>query len=188
MAKRLMPFIAAVIVFAWAPVASAQFWSAPGFVGIVDEADMSIHVFGSNGAVAIRSSVARGTLNVRYPILVGGLGEFFPPESGDCTQIRAILRDTGPGARVIVRLMRLSIGGDLVLGELSSLAEIDSDTRPPAAQPNQYSKYSACLTEDPGALGDFTYFVEVQLIKTTATANPGLMSLQICNNADACDP
>jgi len=186
MAKRLMPFISAVIVFAWAPAASAQFWSAPGFGGIVDEADMSIHVFGSNGAVAIRSSVARGTLNVRYPVLAGGLGQFLPPESGDCTQIRAILRDTGPGARVIVRLMRLSIGGDLELGVMSSLAEIDSDTRLPSG--NQYSKYRACLTEHPGAFGDYTYFFDVQLIKTTATANPGLMSLQICNNDDACEP
>jgi hypothetical protein len=186
MPRRLIWFVSAVIVFGWAPDASAQFWSTPGFVGIVDEADMSMHVFGSSGAVAIRSSVARGTLNIRYPILIGGFGEFFPPESGDCTQIRAMLRDTGPGARVIVRLMRLSIGGDLVLGELSSLAEIDSDTRQPSG--NQYSRYSACLTEDPGAAGDYTYFFDVQLIKTTATGNPGLMSLQICGNEDACEP
>jgi hypothetical protein len=187
MAKRLVPFISAVIVFAWAPVASAQFWSSPGFVGSVDEADTSMHVFGSNGAVAIRSSVARGTLNVRYPVLFGGLGQFFPPESGDCTQIRAMVRDTGPGARVIVRLMRLSIGGDLELGVLSSLAVIDSDTSL-AGPSNQFTRRQACLTEDPGAAGDYTYFFDVQLIKTTATANPGLMSLQICSNDDACEP
>jgi len=182
-----VPFIAAVIVFAWAPDAFAQFWSAPGFVGIVDEADLSAHVFGSNGAVAIRTTVGRATLNVRYPVHGGVPGEFFPPESGDCTQIRAMLRDTGPGARVIVRLMRLSIGGDLVLGELSSLAEIDSDTSL-AGPSNQYTRRQACLTEHPGAFGDYTYFFDVQLIKTTATANPGLMSLQICNNEDACEP
>jgi hypothetical protein len=187
MPRRLIWFVSAVIVFGWAPDASAQFWSTPGFVGIVDEADMSMHVFGSSGAVAIRSSVARGTLNIRYPILIGGFGEFFPPESGDCTQIRAMLRDTGPGARVIVRLMRLSIGGDLVLGELSSLAEIDSDTSL-AGPSNQFTRRQACLTEHPGAFGDYTYFVDVQLIKTTATANPGLMSLQICSNEDACEP
>jgi hypothetical protein len=29
-------------------------------------------------------------------------------------------------------------------------------------------------------LSSFTYYVDVQLIRTTATANPGLMSLQIC--------
>jgi len=34
----------------------------------------------------------------------------------------------------------------------------------------------------------FTYYVDVQLIKTTATANPGLMSLQICPSQDFCDP
>jgi hypothetical protein len=186
MRQTLVAVVSAVIVFAWAPDASAQFWSTPGFVGIVDEADTSIHAFGSNGAVAIRSAVARGTLNLRYPVQGGVPGEFFPPDSGDCTQIRAMLRDTGRGARVIVRLMRLSIGGDLVLGELSSIAEIDSDTRLPSG--NRYSRYSACLTEHPGAFGDYAYFVDVQLIKTSATANPGLMSLQICNNEDACEP
>jgi hypothetical protein len=188
MARKItLSFISAVLLLACAPDASAQFWSTPGFVGIVDEADTSIHVFGSNGAVAIRSSVARGTLNLRYPVQGGVPGEFFPPDSGDCTQIRAMLRDTGPGARVIVRLMRLSIGGDLVLGELSSVAEIDSDTSLPGPS-NQYTRRQACLTEHPGTLGDYAYFMDVQLIKTAATASPGLMSLQICNNEDACEP
>jgi hypothetical protein len=30
--------------------------------------------------------------------------------------------------------------------------------------------------------------VDVQLIKTAATAHPGLMSLQICPSQDFCDP
>jgi hypothetical protein len=186
MVNRLASFISAVILLACAPDASAQFWSVPGFVGSVDEADTSIYKFNDTGSVSIKSSVARGTLNLRYPVQGGVPGEFFPPDSGDCTQIRAMFRDTGPGARVIVRLMRLSIGGDLVLGELSSLAEIDSDRMPNSG--DRYTKSHACLTEHPGLFGDYAYFVDVQLIKTTATANPGLMSLQICNNEDACEP
>ena len=185
MANRLSWLISAVLLLAWAPDASAQFWSAPGFVGIVDEADTSMHVFGSNGAVAIRSSVSRGTLNVRYPILVGGFGAFQPGPS-DCTQIRVIVRDPGPGARVIVRLVGLGIGGEAVIGELRTLAEFDSDTRAPSG--NQYVKYSACFNQEPGPHGDYTYFMEAALIKSTATANPGLMSLQICSSDDACEP
>ena len=34
----------------------------------------------------------------------------------------------------------------------------------------------------------FAYYVEAQLRKTNATANPGLMSVQICPSQDACDP
>jgi hypothetical protein len=187
MAHKLKLFISTMIVIAWAPVASAQDWAAAGFTGSVDEADTSIHVFGSNGAVAIRSSVARGTLNVRYQVHDMPV-EFNPPELGDCTEIRANLRDTGPGARVIVRLMRLGIGGEAPVGELTLLAEIDSDTFPSAAQ-NRYVMHRACLNVDPAAnLTDFTYFVDAQLIKTTATANPGLLSLQVCRSQDFCDP
>jgi hypothetical protein len=187
MAHKLKSFISTMIVLACVPVASAQEWATAGIAGSVDEADTSIHVFGSNGAVAIKSSVARGTLNVRYQVQDMPTG-FNPPESGDCTEIRANLRDTGPGARVIVRLMRLGIGGEAPTGELTVLAEIDSDTFPSAAS-NRYTMHRACLTQDSGApLTDWTYFVDAQLIKTTATAQPGLLSVQICRSQDFCDP
>jgi hypothetical protein len=101
------------------------------------------------------------------------------PQEGDCPELRANLRDTGPGARVIARLMRLGIGGEAVVGELTSIAEIDSDTFPSATS-DRYITHRACLYGEPGPIVDFTYYVDVQLIKTTATANPGLMSLQIC--------
>jgi hypothetical protein len=184
MAHTRKLFIATMIVLTWASVASAQEWAVAGFTGIVDEADTSMHVFGSNGAVAIKSSVGRGTLNVRYPVDMR-VREFNPPDS-DCTELRANLRDTGSGSRVIVRLMRLGIGGEAPVGELTLLAEIDSNAFGGAS--NQYITHRACFTQDPGFLTDWTYFVEAQLIKTVATANPGLMSLQICSSQDACDP
>jgi hypothetical protein len=171
----------------WAPVASAQIsiWSAAGATGAIDESGLSMYVFGSNGAVAIRSSVDRGTLTVRYP--VGVLQ--FTPQPGDCPEIRANVRDTGPGARVIVRLMRLSMNGFTgPVGELTSIAEIDSDTVPPSGAPNQFRSFRACLNGDPDPITDFTYYVDVQLIKTAATASPGLLSLQICPSQDFCDP
>lgn len=195
MPLRIVSFISAVILFAWAPAASAQTWSAVGFNGSVDEADTSIHVFGSNGAVAIRSS-ARGTLNVRYPVQT--LRDLLVGQDGDCPDMRVSLRDTGPGARVIVRFVAMDIfpGGGFANpeGTLTVLGEIDSDTLRPIPDPNQYRSASVCLaTTAPGIenlidYSFFAYFVDVQLIKTTAGANPGLRSLQICPSQDFCDP
>jgi hypothetical protein len=191
MARRLTSsLLSAIIVLAWAPVASAQ-WSAAGVTGIVDEADLNIHSFNSTGSVSIKSSVASGTLDIRYPVQT--LPNLLIPQPLDCTDMRVNLRDTGPGARVIVRFMALSIfpGSGT---QLTSLAEIDSDTRPPVGDPNQYRSYSVCLNNlSPGSehlidYSFFAYYVDVQLIKTAAGANPGLMSLQICNSQDACDP
>ena len=86
-----MLFVSAVILLAWVPVASAQTWSALGFNGNVDEADTSMHVFGSNGAVAIKSG-ARGTLNLRYPVQT--LADRLVGQEGDCPDLRVALRDT----------------------------------------------------------------------------------------------
>jgi len=195
MSNRLLSFISAVIVSGSAAVAAAQagsIWSAAGVTGIVDEADLTIHSFNSTGSVAIKSSVASGTLDIRYPVQT--VPDLLVPQQGDCPEMRVNLRDTGPGARVIVRLMALSIfpGSGT---QVTSIAEIDSDrSQPPLGDPNEYHSYRTCLDNvPPGSefLFDkafFTYYVEAQLIKTTATANPGLMSLQICPSQDACDP
>jgi hypothetical protein len=181
-----MSFVAAAVVFAWASVASAQGWAAAGATGAVDESGRSMYVFGSNGAVAIRSSVTRGTLTLRYP--VQSLPFEFTP-TGDCTELRVLLRDTGSGARVIVRVMQLGIDGEATIGELTSIAEIDSDRMPASGDPNQYRRYHACLTHGVSSGGgDYLNYVDVQLIKTTATANPGLMFLKICPSQDFCDP
>jgi hypothetical protein len=186
MAHKLTLFISTIIVLAWAPGASAQpEWAVAGFAGSVDEADTGIHVFGSNGAVAIKSSLASGALNIRYPVELRFF-QFNPPGT-DCTELRANLRDAGPGARVIVRLMRLGIGGEAPVGELTVLAEIDSD-RSPATGTNRYTTYRECLNQDPGFLTDWTYFVDAHLIKTSTAGQPGLMSLQICSSQDSCDP
>ena len=98
--------------------------------------------------------------------------------------LRARLRDTGARARVLVRLIAL----DITTGERFSLGQIDSDNVPTPADPTQYELYRTCLNVDSSHPFDFvffTYYVEAQLIKTTATANPGLMALQICTE-DRC--
>jgi len=194
MFKRLVALTSAVIVSASASVAVAQsdsIWSAAGVTGIVDEAGLNMHVFNSSGSVSIRSAVASGTLDIRYPVQT--VPDLLIPQAGDCPEMRVNLRDTGAGARVIVRLMALSIfpgSGTRV----TPLAEIDSDKSQPPGDPNAYHNYRTCVNNlPPGSefLFDkafFTYYVEAQLIKTASTANPGLMSLQICPSQDACDP
>jgi hypothetical protein len=185
--------IPAVIVLAAAPVLFAQtrIWSAAGVTGSVDDADLGIHSFNSTGSVAIKASVSSATLDIRYPVQT--VPDLLPPQPGDCAEMRVNLRDTGPGARVIVRLMALSIfpGSGT---QLTTLATIDSETRQPTGDGTQYRSYATCLNRtSPGSefIFDhafFTYYVDAQLIKSTTSANPGLMSLQICPSQDACDP
>ena len=185
--------ICAATVIGASQVAFAQsrIWSAAGVTGIVDEADLGIHSFNSTGSVAIRSSVSSGTLDIRFPVQT--VPHLLPPQPGDCAEMRVNLRDTGPGARVIVRLMALSIFPGA--GTQSTvLGVIDSDTRAPSGDATQYRSYATCLnTPSPGSdsifdMAFFTYYVDAQLIRSTSSANPGLMSVQICPSQDACDP
>ena len=191
MARTLTLLASLLLVLASAPVASAQIWSAAGVTGIVDEGDLNIHLFNSTGSVSIKPWVAGGTLDLRFP--VHDMEDLLIPQQGDCPEIRANLRDTGAGARVIVRLRALSIfpgSGTRV----TTLAQIDTDTSPAAGGPTDYRSFRTCILRTPPGsefLFDkafFTYYVEAQLIKTSATANPGLMSVQICPSQDRCDP
>src|SRR5215208_5930214 len=171
MVRRIMLSSIWAVVIAGTPIVFAQtrIWSAAGVTGIVDEADLSLHSFNSTGSVAIKSSVAAGTLDIRFPVQT--VPDLLAPQPGDCAEMRVNLRDTGAGARVIVRLMALSIfpGSGT---RLTTLAGIDSDSQPPLGDATQYHTYKTCLTKtSPGSefIFDhafFTYYVEAQLIKT----------------------
>src|SRR3954468_1872312 len=145
MRHKLISFISAATVLAWAPVASAQIWSAAGISGIVDEANLNMYQFNTTGSVSIKSSVSSGTLNLRYP--VQSLPDLLVPQQGDCPELRVNLRDTGPGSRVIVRLMALSIfpDADGAPRPLTTLGTIDSNTRAATGDPTQYRSFRACI-------------------------------------------
>jgi hypothetical protein len=192
MSRRMtVAFLSATILVASAPGAFAQIWSAAGVTGTVDEADLHMHRFNSTGSVSIDPAVASGTLDIRFPVY--DVPNLLIPQQGDCPEIRANLRDTGAGARVIVRLMALSIfpGSGTAL---TPLAEIDTNALSAAGAADEYRSYRTCISRTPPGsefLFDkafFNYYVEAQLIKTASTANPGLMSVQICPSQDACDP
>jgi hypothetical protein len=181
MTRKLTFIVSAVVALVCVPPAFAQaIWTASAFTGIVDEADTHMHLFNNTGSVSIRTSIANGALDIRYP--VNALG---PLGLSECVMMRARLRDTGPGARVLVRLVSL----DITTGQRRLLGQIDSDTVQPPADPTDYALYRTCLNVDSSLPFDFvffTYYVEAQLIKTTAAANPGLMALQICTE-DRCE-
>jgi hypothetical protein len=108
MTNRISWSLSAAFAIACTVGAFAQndIWSAAGVTGSIDEADLGIHQFNSTGSVSIKSSVANGTLDIRFPVQTM---PSHPAPSGACTEMRAVLRDTGAGTRVIVRLMRLGI-------------------------------------------------------------------------------
>lgn len=144
-------------------------------------ADTTMYVFNNTGSVSIKASVASATLDIRFPVQTLPLKD--SPE-GACVRMRARLRDTGEGARVLVRLMRL----DITTGSLRSVGQIDTDAQP-LLNGNHDSVYQTCLNVPnafPFDVGSFAYYVDAKLIKTRATANPGLMVVQICNTDEAC--
>jgi hypothetical protein len=179
--------------------ASAQnIWTALGNTGIVDETGRSIYVFNSAGSAAIEPSVSSATLELRYNVTGVSLipatttppGDDSDLESQNCIRLDAKLRDTGSGARVIVRVQELDqAGGPAGSGTIRTLGTIDSDTSSIASP--EYVMYSTCLNVPPGDfpldLAFHAYVVEAQLIKTSAGANPGLKLLRLCSRG-ACTP
>lgn len=164
-------------------------WTAVGNSGEVDSAHQSLYQTNGTGSVRIKSA-ATGKIVLRYN--VSGIPRVFrkaydPADDGPDPRIQlmARLRDTGAGARVVVRLRALN----LVTGALGTLATIDSDTFYAAVgQPEYVSEY-ALLNVDADFQFDYwhyAYYVEAELWKTSSTANPGLMAVQVCNPAGAC--
>ena len=197
MANRFTSSVSGLLILTMATAAPAQLvvediWSAAGVTGIVDEADLGIYAFNGTGSVSIKSSVASGILDVRFPVHTMPAHDA-PP--GACTELRALLRDTGPGVRVIVRLMQLGIKSGFD-GQLTSLGQIDTNTTPRLSRLNEplaYAQYRTCLNVPTGRPFDFqffTYYVEAQLIKTAEGGNPGpgLMAVQICHTEEQCEP
>jgi hypothetical protein len=165
----------------------ASIWTQLANTGEVDEADLSVFQFHDTGSVAIKSGVSNTTLDIRYSISANGNYGFegTPPSEGPdpCIRLKASLRDTGAGARVIVRLKQMDIGS----GAMKTLAMIDSDRD--GLVSTDYILYQACANvpiDFPFDFRFFTYFVEAQLIKTAAGANPGLKVVQVCG-ALACE-
>jgi hypothetical protein len=175
--------IAASLATAAVHADTRNFWTTIGATGDVDEADVSKVLKHDTGSIALKSSVV-GRAVVRYNVVaVGGLendDDPAEPEPSYSMGLNALVRDTGPTARVIVRLRQMN----RETGALTTLATLDSDGWDSFAD-DQYHRRGVIIRRSPGdlVLGlDFVenaYFVEVELIKTAASGNPGLKAIAI---------
>jgi hypothetical protein len=185
----------ALLFIAIADVAVAQVthgsvWNAIGKTGSIDEADLSIYEIHDTGSLTIKRSVTSATLDVTYnvtglPNVEPGFPVPEPEGIGRCVGMRAVLRDTGPGARVVVALKQL----DLFRGTgITTLGVIDSNN-PPGLASEEYFLFETCLNVPDDfqfEYGQFVYFIEAQLIKTTSGGNPGLRAVSVCVRTTMC--
>jgi hypothetical protein len=175
---------------------------------MVDESDASLYVAGSTGAVAIRSG-RTGTLDLRFNLPAMG---FVTPREEDeqsivshCVALRAKLRDTGANSRVIVRLVEVNLWehdmwrppmgvadpnrpNTRILGTIDS--EFTQNGAPRQMASPNYFLFAECMNlpnDFQFSNGQFAYFIEAQLVKTSSTANPGLMMVGICNRSAGCE-
>jgi hypothetical protein len=190
--RRLLLGVAFLLTLTASLAAQGQatgVWTAVAHTAAVDSADRDVYQTNSTGSVAIRSGVSTGNVLLRFSVtgIPAVLRDPYDPEDDgpdQRIQLAARLRDTGAGARVVVRLRRL----ELESGAINTLATIDSDTAWSTGTPEYFLEF-AYLNVPSDFQFDYwhyAYWVEAELSKTTAAANPGLMSVQICNPAGAC--
>jgi hypothetical protein len=172
-------------------VLHANGWTAAASTGVIDEADLNNIVLNNDGSASIASTVNSVTTKVRFNITdVSGVE---PSEEegqiGNIPGIEIAYRDNGPGARVYVKVKRIHIGLSISggqLGTVDELATMDSDTHPASSGWQTMSStmrkvdFLCCRTGL--RFPDYAYVVEVQLIKSASTGNPGLLGLQFFND------
>ena len=156
-----------------------QYWSVVASTGIADESSISKVSFADAGSAFFKSS-ATGTIQLRYPVIPSGeLEKIKNGESEGFFCLDVIYRDTGPGSRVIVRL--LSTDGEFLTEHMT----FNSDTLPPtgtAYESNGNMGDPVCGSPDFFNTTSRAYFVEVRLTKTTSTANPGVRVIKILDS------
>jgi hypothetical protein len=177
-----------VIAFLFAVFASAAstplsaFWSMAGLTGIPDESSTALVAFNDTGSASVRSGITKGVVKLRYPVTGGPA---INPQA-DPTDVRTcmvlLLRDTGADARVTAKLVKIGLFTDQQI----VLAAFDSDTAGLAAS-TQYQTSGVCGFSDPDFpeqlfgfdYANFSYYVEVELVKSAATGNPGVKHVGI---------
>ena len=184
--RRLaIAFLFAAIMCAATGQVSA-FWSMPGTTGTVDESGASKLLLNDTGSASIRSSVT-GMVRIRYAVTVNHVHAPWDDPDPDWKMcMRLMVRDTGPGSRVLARLKRIAYW----TGEQMTLGSFDSDVWL-SEQNDQYQATGSCDLRDPDANGGsggrllnvdlsrYSYYVEVDLIKTDLSGNPGIKQVML---------
>jgi hypothetical protein len=155
-----------------------HFWSAIGAVGIVDESSTGLIEFSDTGSVFIKGGIASGTAQLRYPVLpVGELAKDLPAGNHLCLDV--CYRDTGAGSRVIVSLK--SVDGE---EPTNTHMTFDSDTRPPTGTSYLFDHVCGAVNSNGNEMFNYAtlaraYYIDVQLIKTSSSANPGVKKIML---------
>ena len=168
-------FVRADNPFAW--------WTHMGAMGTPTTSTLSLANFNDTGTVSIRSSVASGTLRMRYNVTaVDGVID----ETGDHERLCFMMtaRADSADSRVIATLYHQTIADN---GARFVLGTIDTAKFPPNGTTG-YRFMANCQLANPWATGtpleilDFGYgafFIDVQLIKRNSAGNPGLQTVAI---------
>jgi hypothetical protein len=156
-------------------------WTHIGAAGVPDESSAPLR-FGSNGAVAVGLSVAApARVVLRYNITaVNGLFANEAPNSEGlplCLHVR--YRDTGPDARVVVRIREVSFGIFAGPGEhVRTLITFNSDSQSGSGS-REYVGATVCSTNLAFQFFQHAYFAEVELLKLGPRGDPGLHAFGI---------
>jgi hypothetical protein len=158
-----------------------QPWTSIGAAGSVDEADAGKVVVYDTGSIALASSSRSATAVVRYNVVAtpGLVPAALNDPDEPTLDLRASIRDTGQTARVVVRLQQM----DRASGAITTIAAIDSDTFESEASDAYVER--GCLVRIQGVsqtrldCSRNVYFVDVRLMKTAASGNPGVKFVSI---------
>jgi hypothetical protein len=170
-------------------VLHANGWTAAASTGVIDEADLNRIILNNDGSASIASTVTSATAKLRFNITdISGVEPNGDPQSTDIPSMEIAYRDNGAGARVFVKVKRIHIGLSVAggqLGTVDELAIMDSDTRPASSgwqtMSSTMRRVDSLCCRTGLRFPDYAYVVEVQLIKSTSTGNPGLLGLQFFN-------
>lgn len=175
--NRTLPLLAvalaALAIAAPARAQASKSWTTVGAAGNVDDGDTAIFD-GLVSAMGVKSTAPLpATVDVKYNVTaVDGLLTSAPSRA-----LRVGLLDDGSGSRVVVRLKRASVSS----GAVTTIATLDSDAW--SSSPYmQVREHVTCYGEPTYLAFDFSlyaYFFEVQITKSTSTANPRLYSIQL---------
>src|SRR3954451_11394444 len=176
---KLMAMCFLCTASAFAQSSEPFYWSVIGATGIADESSMSTVSFSDTGSASIKSSVSSADVKLRYPI-TGGPSHVDVFDAVPCMLVS--FRDTGSTARVLVSFRALN----RATGDITTFGTFDSDASgAPASAHYQAGQVCPMGQLDPsGAMAqfnnrDFAYYMDVDLIKTATSGNPGLKFIRL---------
>jgi hypothetical protein len=205
--RTSIALLSCAVLMTTARAADAQ-WSIIGAAGIPDETSAGSVVLNDTASIALKPGAASAhirypvTSSVNKHVPCDGVAGDPDP----CTTetevlcLHVLARDTGSNARVVATLQRV----DQRTGEMTALARFDSNRSaefytgdPFEKQGNtDYRAGAACVVEPISApvfsgtptfrypateidLGDYSYFIDVTLSRSSSAGNPGVKSIRL---------